>query len=87
MSEVICPENSHRPAIHPGIIASYRKMDDQADVTRLLTLLSTGDRSVEEALLPKIYLELHRLAIGQLRSESVTQFGFRGHSRIGSAAC
>ena len=39
------------------------------DVTELLARISAGDRSAEEALLPQVYVELHRLARAQLRSE------------------
>lgn len=41
----------------------------KGDVTELLARISAGDRSAEEALLPQVYVELHRLARAQLRSE------------------
>jgi RNA polymerase sigma factor (TIGR02999 family) len=39
------------------------------DITALLGRLGEGDRTAEEALLPQVYLELHRLAISRMRSE------------------
>lgn len=52
------------------IIARHIGMDSQkGDVTELLARISKGDRSAEEALLPRVYVELHRLARAQLRGE------------------
>lgn len=52
-----------------GTIACSPKMSGPSEVTLLLTQLSAGDRSAEEALLPRVYVELHRLAAAQLRRE------------------
>jgi len=52
-----------------GIVDLGSTMDGKGEVTELLCRLSAGDRSAEDALLPRIYVELHRLAISQLRSE------------------
>jgi RNA polymerase sigma factor (TIGR02999 family) len=41
----------------------------RGEVTLLLDRLADGDRSAEEALMPRVYLELHRLAMARLRTE------------------
>jgi RNA polymerase sigma factor (TIGR02999 family) len=41
----------------------------KGDVTLLLERLSEGDRSAEEALMQRVYVELHRLAVARLRTE------------------
>jgi RNA polymerase sigma-70 factor (ECF subfamily) len=41
----------------------------KGEVTQLLARLAAGDRSAEEALLPRVYAELHRIAKAHLRSE------------------
>jgi RNA polymerase sigma factor (TIGR02999 family) len=41
----------------------------KGDITLLLDRLAEGDRSAEEILLPRVYLELHRLAAARMRSE------------------
>ncbi len=41
----------------------------RGDVTVLLERLSSGDRSAEEELMPRVYLELHRIASARLRAE------------------
>jgi RNA polymerase sigma factor (TIGR02999 family) len=53
------------------VILSRRiRMDSRrGEVTLLLDRLAKGDRSAEEALMPRVYIELHRLAIARLRSE------------------
>ena len=51
------------------IIAVCPSMAAKGEVTELLCRLSAGDRSAEEDLLPRVYLELRRLASAQLRSE------------------
>ena len=52
------------------IIATHIHMEpQQGEVTELLARISKGDRSAEESLLPRVYLELHRLARAQLRGE------------------
>ncbi len=51
------------------IIAVYCDMGSGGEVTELLHRLSAGDPSAEEALLSRVYLEMHRLAAAQLRSE------------------
>lgn len=42
---------------------------EKGDITVLLERLATGDRSAEEALMPRVYVELHRLAMARLRTE------------------
>jgi RNA polymerase sigma-70 factor, ECF subfamily len=42
---------------------------DKGEVTVLLERLADGDRSAEEALIPQVYVELHRLAMARLKSE------------------
>jgi RNA polymerase sigma factor (TIGR02999 family) len=42
---------------------------DKGEITLLLERLAQGDRSAEEALMPRVYLELHRLAMARLKSE------------------
>ncbi len=51
------------------IIGLNSSMNSKGELTKLLCRLSAGDRSAEEALLPQVYLELHRLAAAHLRSE------------------
>jgi len=68
------PQFIRRPSIHradpnPDILSVYTDMDAKGEVTKLLCRLSAGDHSAEEALLPRVYIELHRLAAAQLRSE------------------
>jgi len=41
----------------------------KGEITLLLERLATGDRSAEEALMPRVYCELHRLAMSRLRHE------------------
>ncbi len=41
----------------------------KGDITLLLDRLTQGDRSAEDALMPRVYVELHRLAAARLRSE------------------
>ena len=42
---------------------------EKGEVTVLLHRLSEGDRSAEEALIPRVYVELHRLALRRLGCE------------------
>lgn len=42
---------------------------EKGELTLLLDRLAGGDRSAEEALMPRVYVELHRLAMARLRSE------------------
>lgn len=44
-------------------------VEDQADVTQLLMLASSGDRGAVDALLPHVYRELRRLAGGYMKRE------------------
>ena len=44
-------------------------MATRGDVTLLLESLASGDRSAEEALIPRVYVELHRMAMARLRYE------------------
>jgi len=41
----------------------------KGEITLLLDRLTQGDRSAEEALMPRVYIELHRIATARLRSE------------------
>ena len=41
----------------------------KGEVTLLLERLAAGDQSAEDALLPRVYVELHRLALARLRKE------------------
>jgi RNA polymerase sigma factor (TIGR02999 family) len=41
----------------------------KGEITLLLDRLAEGDRSAEEALMPRVYVELHRLAMARLKSE------------------
>jgi len=52
------------------INSSHTNMDSsKGEVTVLLERLASGDRSAEEALLPRVYVELHRLAMARMKSE------------------
>jgi RNA polymerase sigma-70 factor (ECF subfamily) len=52
------------------ILHQYSAMSgEKSQVTEILTRLTAGDTSAEEDLLPLVYVELHRLAVAQLRSE------------------
>jgi RNA polymerase sigma factor (TIGR02999 family) len=42
---------------------------NKGEITVLLDRLAQGDRSAEEALMPRVYVELHRLAAARLHSE------------------
>jgi len=42
---------------------------DRGDITLLLDRMNAGDRSAEEALMPRVYMELHRLAASRMRNE------------------
>jgi RNA polymerase sigma-70 factor, ECF subfamily len=44
-------------------------LSEKGEITVLLERISNGDRSAEEALIPRVYVELHRLALSRLRSE------------------
>ena len=56
--------------IRSVIISEQARMEShKGEVTLLLDRLAAGDRSAEEALMPRVYLELHRLAMARLRSE------------------
>src|SRR6185369_14970749 len=53
-----------------GIIVRIFTMDTgKGEVTLLLDRLAGGDRSAEEALMPRVYAELHRLAVLRSRGE------------------
>jgi len=53
-----------------AIIANPPHMETgKGEVTLLLERLAEGDRSAEEALIPRVYFELHRLALARLRTE------------------
>lgn len=60
---------------YSGIIAECRHMDElKGEITILLERMSTGDRSAENVLMPRVYVELRRLAMLRLLSER------RGHT-------
>jgi RNA polymerase sigma factor (TIGR02999 family) len=42
---------------------------DKGEITLLLERMAKGDRTAEEALMPRIYFELHRLALARLKAE------------------
>lgn len=42
---------------------------DKGEITLLLDRMAGGDRTAEEALMPRVYVELHRLAMTRLKSE------------------
>ncbi len=50
-------------------MASFALMPDSSDVTQLLRAHAQGDRQALDALLPRIYDELRRIAHGRLRGE------------------
>jgi RNA polymerase sigma-70 factor (ECF subfamily) len=56
-------------ATSSAIIARSDMDDCKGEVTLLLDRLAGGDRSAEEELMPRVYLELHRMATARLRSE------------------
>ena len=68
-----------RPAGYPtglaigeawGILRQYPEMGAaKDDVTEILARLTAGDTAAEDDLLPLVYVELHRMAVAQLRSE------------------
>ena len=41
----------------------------EVQITELLGRISEGDRSAEETLLPRVFAELHRIALSRLRNE------------------
>jgi RNA polymerase sigma-70 factor (ECF subfamily) len=51
------------------ITARIRMEPHKGEITLLLDRLAQGDRTAEEALMPRVYLELHRLAMSRLKSE------------------
>ncbi len=51
------------------ISGHFRMESDKGEVTLLLDRLAGGDRSAEEELMPRVYVEMHRLAISRLKSE------------------
>lgn len=51
------------------IITQSPMAASKGDITVLLHRLAEGDRSAEEDLLPRVYVELHRLATARMRSE------------------
>jgi RNA polymerase sigma-70 factor, ECF subfamily len=55
--------------LNASCIITKFDMADRGDITLLLDRLATGDRSAEEALMPRVYLELHHLAAARMRAE------------------
>ena len=47
----------------------FRMSPSKGEVTLLLEQLAAGDPSAEEALMPRVYVQLHRLAMARMRSE------------------
>jgi RNA polymerase sigma-70 factor, ECF subfamily len=47
---------------------------EKGEITVLLDRLAAGDKAAEEALMPRVYVELHRIALARLNSER------RGHT-------
>jgi RNA polymerase sigma-70 factor (ECF subfamily) len=65
---------THSPSVaidlRPVINSVDIRMDfDRGEITVLLERVAAGDRSAEEALMPRVYVELHRLAMARLNSE------------------
>jgi RNA polymerase sigma-70 factor, ECF subfamily len=52
-----------------GIMLTPPTESDKGEITLLLDRLATGDRSAEEALMSRVYFELHKLAIARLKAE------------------
>jgi RNA polymerase sigma factor (TIGR02999 family) len=51
------------------MIGPLRMATEKGEVTLLLHRLAEGDRSAEDALMSRVYVELHRLAMARLRAE------------------
>jgi RNA polymerase sigma factor (TIGR02999 family) len=51
------------------ITAPLRMATEIGEVTLLLHRLAEGDRSAEDALMSRVYVELHRLAMARLQAE------------------
>jgi len=51
------------------ILSAANVTPEKGEITILLDRLAAGDRSAEEALIPRVYVELHRLAKSRLKSE------------------
>lgn len=58
-----------RFVIASAIISKSNMEESKGDVTLLLERLAKGDHSAEEALMPRVYAELHRIASARLRAE------------------
>ena len=73
MTLTVLPKVAYPPAIvymRSGIISEQVRMEThKGEVTLLLDRLANGDRSAEEELMPRVYVQLHRLAMARLRSE------------------
>jgi RNA polymerase sigma factor (TIGR02999 family) len=52
-----------------AIISEQIMAPDKGEITLLLDRIAMGDREAEDALMPRIYFELHRLAMARLRTE------------------
>ena len=50
-------------------LKTFRMNPHKGEVTVLLERLAQGDRSAEEALMPRVYVELHRIATARLKTE------------------
>jgi RNA polymerase sigma-70 factor (ECF subfamily) len=50
-------------------LKTFRMNPHKGEVTVLLERLAQGDRSAEEALMPRVYVELHRIAMARLKTE------------------
>ena len=51
------------------IITKFDMPPVRGDITFLLDRLTAGDRSAEEVLMPRVYVELHQLASSRMRAE------------------
>jgi RNA polymerase sigma factor (TIGR02999 family) len=53
-----------------AIISAHLVMEShKGEITVLLERLAKGDQSAEEALMPRVYIQLHQLALSRLRTE------------------
>ncbi len=46
-------------------------MNDQNEITQLLLDLSDGNKEIVNSLMPKVYKQLHQVAMNQLKYERV----------------
>ncbi len=58
-----------RHSVLQSLAIEFGMEPSKGEVTVLLERLAEGDRAAEEALMPRVYVQLHRLAIARMRSE------------------